>query len=152
MMRKWWWWTQWCWYHSNNSDGDNLTEEFLQKMQRTFGYHPYLSHRKPANFETWGEKHCLCIKEVCRMFSKNFLKSISFLTAIKIQILFHVQAQPLSGVAILNRRCGNVDVEIQRMKIFSQPPPPLLSMGTITQSSGGEPSLNVTFIFIPLLP
>ena len=91
-------------------------------------------------------------KKSAECFQKNFLKSISFLTAIKIQILLNVQAQLLSGVAILNRRCGNVDVEIQRMKIFSQPPPPLLSMGTITQSSGGEPSLNVTFIFIPLLP
>ena len=42
-------------------------------------------------------------------------------------------------------------METQKMEIFSQAQP-LLSMGTITQSSGGEPSLNVTFVFIPLLP
>ena len=51
------------------------------------------------------------------------------------------------------KRGGNVEtLEMYKRWKYFHNHGPLLSMGTITQSSGGEPSLNVTFIFIPLLP
>ena len=127
MMRKWWWWTQWCWYHSNNGDGDNLTEEFLRKMQRTFGYHPYLSHRKPANFETWGEKHPLCIKEVWRILSKKLFKiniishshkNTNFIKCSGPTLIRCCHFEP----AVWKCRCGNTKDE----NIFTTTAPPLI--------------------------